>query len=281
MNEIVEKTYGAARETQASWDRIAPGYDTHVTGQHFALAEECLQRAGVGPGMRFLDVAAGSGTLALSAARMGAEVLATDISPAMLRLLDARARKEGLAVETRAMDGHALALDDDAFDFAGSQFGVMLFPDMPRGLREMARVVKRGGRVLLIAFGDMRRVEFFAFFVAALRKVVPAFTGPPSPPLPFQLQDPERVRREFAAAGLRDIRVETTTGKLKILSGQAMWDWLINSNPIVGAVLAELRLPEARIADVVGALDAMIRERAGGADHAVLSHPINVGIGAK
>jgi ubiquinone/menaquinone biosynthesis C-methylase UbiE len=281
MNAVTETTTGAARDIQAAWDRIAPGYDAHVTGQHFALADDCLRHAGLRPGMRFLDVAAGSGTLSIPAARTGAKVLATDISPAMLRLLDARARRESLEIETRVMDGHALALEDNAFDVVGSQFGVMLFPDMPRGLREMARVVKPGGRVLLIAFGDMPRVEFFAFFVSALRSVVPSFVGPPSAPLPFQLQDPERVRREFVAAGLGAVRVEATSGKLNIASGQAMWDWLINSNPIVGDVLSELKLTGSQTADVVTALDAMIRERANGAGHAVLTHPINVGIGTK
>ena len=60
----------------------------------------------------------------------------------MLELLRSRARTEGLDIETRVMDGHALAVDDGSFDMAGSQFGVMLFPDMPRGIREMARVVR-------------------------------------------------------------------------------------------------------------------------------------------
>jgi ubiquinone/menaquinone biosynthesis C-methylase UbiE len=66
----------------------------------------------------------------------------------MLELLKERARKEGLKVETRVMDGQALGLDDNSFDMAGSQFGVMLFPDMPKGIREMARVVRPGGRCL-------------------------------------------------------------------------------------------------------------------------------------
>jgi ubiquinone/menaquinone biosynthesis C-methylase UbiE len=51
------------------------------------------------------------------------------------------------------MDGHALDLDDGSFDRVGSQFGVMLFPDMPKGIREMARVVNPGGRVLLNVYG--------------------------------------------------------------------------------------------------------------------------------
>ena len=123
----------------------------------------------------------------------------------MLGLLEERARKEGLAIATRVMDGHALDLDDDSFDMAGSQFGVMLFPDMPKGIREMARVVKPGGRVLMTVYGDPQKIEFFGFFVSAIRSVRPDFTGPPMdpPPLPFQLQDPQRLRKELSRRGSR------------------------------------------------------------------------------
>ena len=136
-------------QTPAAWDKIAPGYDEFVTATHMELGNEGLRRAELRPGMRFLDVAAGSGALSIPAARLGARVLATDQSPVMLERLSARARDEGLDVETRVMDGHALELDDASFDMAGSQFGVMLFPDMPKGIREMARVVRPGGRVLM------------------------------------------------------------------------------------------------------------------------------------
>ena len=177
------------------------------------LANEGLRRAGLRAGMRFLDVAAGSGALSIPAARLGAQVLATDQSPVMLELLRARARQEGLDIETRVMDGHALELDDNSFDMAGSQFGVMLFPDMPKGISEMVRVVKPGGRVLMNVYGDPHKIEFFGFFVGAIQSVRPDFNGPPMdpPPLPFQLQDPERLRKEFATAGLKDIKVETIT----------------------------------------------------------------------
>ena len=161
-------------------------------------------QAGLGPGMRFLDVAAGSGALAIPAARRGARVLATDRSAAMLGLLQQRARPEGLVIETREMDGHALALDDGSFDMAGSQFGVMLFPDMPRGIREMARVVKSGGRVLVVAYGDPHEIEFLGFLVTAIRCVRPNFDGPPIESPAFALPAPEpgpaarRTRRRAA-----------------------------------------------------------------------------------
>jgi ubiquinone/menaquinone biosynthesis C-methylase UbiE len=116
---------------QAAWDKIAPGYDRTNTPTQMWLGNEGLSRAGLRPSVRFLDVAAGSGALSIPAARIGAQVVATDASSVMLDLLDQRARKEGLSIETQVMDGHALELDANSFDMAGSQFGVMLFPDMP------------------------------------------------------------------------------------------------------------------------------------------------------
>lgn len=271
-------------QTRQAWDRIAAGYDEFVTPTHLWLANEALRRAGLSPGMRFLDVAAGTGALSIPAARLGAEVLATDLSPSMLEQLKARARREGLSnVEARVMDGHALELADETFDIAGSQFGVMLFPEMPRGIRELARVTKKGGRVLINAYGPPEEIEFFGFFVRAVQAAVPGFTGPPMepPPLPFQLQDPETLRQKLAEAGLRRIHIETVTERLEFGSGDAMWGWLTNSNPIVESVFVELNLTEEQKTAVRQALDNMIHERSGGEGHAVLTNPVHIGIGTK
>ncbi len=86
-------------ETRAAWDSIAPGYDKTNTPTQMWLGNEGLRRAGLQSGMKFLDVAAGSGALSIPAARIGAAVLATDQSPVMLELLRTRARKEGLTIE--------------------------------------------------------------------------------------------------------------------------------------------------------------------------------------
>lgn len=272
-----------AQAIRAAWDGIAAGYDEFVTPTHLQLAIEGLRHAGLRPGMRFLDVAAGSGALSIPAAKIGAKALATDLSPAMLERLEARVRGEGLEIETRVMDGHALDLPDGSFDVAGSQFGVMLFPDMPKGIAEMARVTKGGGRVLVTAFGDPREVDFLAFFLDAVRSVRPKFTGPSMdpPPLPFQLRDPETLRSELAGAGLRDVRVETSTEKLEFASGAALWSWLVSSNPIVQGILAELGLADEERAGIRQALERMVRERAGGKGTAILTSPVNIGVGTK
>lgn len=266
-----------------AWDSVADGYDAHVTATNMRLADEGIRLAGLRSGMRFLDVAAGSGALSIPAARLGAQVLATDVSPVMVERLAARARDEGLALEARVMDGHALDLEDNVFDVSGSQFGVMLFPDMPRGMRELARVTKPGGRVFVTAFGAPQKVEFLGFFVKAVQAVIPQFTGLPMdpPPLPFQLQDPERLRQELSAAGLNDVRVETTTAKLEFRTGTELWDWLTSSNPIVGMVLGQLALSDEQLARVTQALEEMVRARSGESGLAVLTSPINIGIGEK
>ncbi len=99
--------------------------------------------------------------------------------------------------------------------------------------------------------------------------------------MPFQLQDPEKLHRELGKAGLKNIHVETITEKLEFQSGQQLWDWLTNSNPIVGMVLAELSLANEQRAVVRQALDDMVRKRSGGSGPAVLTNPINIGIGTK
>jgi ubiquinone/menaquinone biosynthesis C-methylase UbiE len=270
-------------QTQRSWDEIAAGYDRTNTPSQMWLGHEGLRRAGVGPGMRFLDVAAGSGALSIPSARLGAQVLATDISPAMLERLQRRARDEGLSVQTRVMDGHALQLDDDSFDAAGSQFGVMLFPDVQKGISELARVVRPGGRVLLTVYGDPHEIEFLGFFVTAIQAAVPSFEGPPMDPLPlpFQLHDPERVRRELTAAGLRGVEVETITEETAFASGAHLWDWVVHSNPIAGTILAELDLTEGQMAAVRDALDDLARARSGADGSAVLTAPINIATATK
>jgi ubiquinone/menaquinone biosynthesis C-methylase UbiE len=118
-------TAEAREDTRPAWDKIPPGYDKTVTRTHLWLGNEGLRRAELRADMRFLDVATGNGALSIPAARLGAQVLATDQSPVMLELLRGRARQEPLNIDTRVTDGHALELDDNSFDMAGSQFGVM------------------------------------------------------------------------------------------------------------------------------------------------------------
>jgi pimeloyl-ACP methyl ester carboxylesterase/ubiquinone/menaquinone biosynthesis C-methylase UbiE len=267
-----------------AWDRIAPGYDRTNTPTQMRIAYEGLRRADLRAGMRFLDVASGSGALSIPAARLGARVVAIDQSAVMLRLLGARAGAEGLDIDTRVMDGHALQLGDDSFDVVGSQFGVMLFRDMPKAIREMVRVASPGGRVLLHAYGNPHEIEFLGFLVAAVQSVRPDFDGPPMdpPPLEFQLADPEGLRAELSRAGLKTVHVETVTEVTEHETGKDLWEWLVWSNPIVEHVLGDmLELTNDERSIVQRTLDTLVRERAGGGRAAKLTNPVNIGVGVK
>ena len=99
--------------------------------------------------------------------------------------------------------------------------------------------------------------------------------------MPFQLQSPDRLRDELAAAQLREISVETITEVTEFDSGAALWDWLVCSNPIVDALLTDLALDEDERSEIRRALDTMILDRAGGAIAAKLSNPVHIGIGTK
>jgi ubiquinone/menaquinone biosynthesis C-methylase UbiE len=265
-----------------AWDTIAEGYDRYVAPQEVDLANEALRLVGLQPGERFLDVAAGTGGLSLPAARLGAQVLATDWSPAMIERFQARSREEGLRnAEGRVMDCHALELPDDRFDVTGSQFGVMLVPDQPRALREMVRVTKPGGRVLVIAYGSPAELEFLQVFIGALEAVAPELPGPPDdpPPLEFQVSDPDVLRRRLTDAGLKDVRVEHTAERPAFTSGQELWDWVLNGNPMPGMLVEDLT--ERQRAQLRQVLDGMLRERAGANGRAVLTNAVNIGIGTK
>ena len=287
--EIVTTHEGAVSATDhevappEAWDAIAADYDEFVAPGEVSFAKEGLRLAGLEPGERFLDVAAGPGGLSLPAARLGARVLATDWSPAMIERFENRVREEGLAeAQGRVMDAHALEIDDDIFDVTGSQFGVMLVPDQPLALREMVRVTKPGGRVLLIAYGPPADFEALQFFLAALQAVVPDFTGLPDdpPPLEFQVADPDVLRQRLIDAGLHEVTVDTThEERVEFQSGRDMWNWVLGSNPIAGMIVGGLT--DEQHATMRQVLAGMLRERSGGSGPAALTAPLNIGVGTK
>jgi ubiquinone/menaquinone biosynthesis C-methylase UbiE len=267
-------------QIRGAWDALAPGFDEFATPMTLHLGEQLLRDVQFRPGTRVLDVAAGSGALGLVAARRGAEVIAVDIAPGMIEALNARARAESLPnLEGRVMDGLALDLDDDSFDVCVSLNGVSLFPDLARGLSEVVRVTRPGGRVVIGAFSALPKAEFIAFTIGAMQAAVPGFTPPEGPLPPFRWADPEVFRQQLVEAGLAETSVEPVTWDTPFESVDHLWNTFRSSNPI-GAQLVGNLSPEQQ-AQVRQVLDGMLRERSGGGSGAVLHTEINVGRGTK
>jgi len=284
MTDVQQQATPEAPHTASAeaWDAIAALYDEHVAPGESDLATAGLRLAGLRAGHTFLDVAAGTGGLSLPAARLGAKVLATDWAPKMIERFNNRVAAEGLDAEGRVMDCHALELANDSFDITGSQFGVMLVPDQAQALREMVRVTKPGGRVLVTAYGDPQEFEALHVFVAAVQAVVPDFEGlaEDEPLLEFQIADAEVLRQRLTDAGLTDVVVDTSNQeRIEMRTGQQLWDWCLGGNPIPGMLVADLTYEQRTAA--VQALDGMVRERSGGHGTAVLTAPLNIGVGTK
>lgn len=263
------------------WNALAPRFDRFATPEwSMPFGEQALHRIDLRPGIRFLDVACGSGALAIPAARRGADVMAVDIAPAMIEQLTARARAEGVSnLEGRVMNGEALELPDDTFDVAASQNGVSLLPDLQRGLREIVRVTKPGGRVLIVAFGPPQKAECLRFLLGALKASIPGFTPRPMDAPPFRLASPSTFRQQLADAGLTDVHVETVTWATAFTSASHFWNVVTSGHPI--AVQLSAGMTNQQRTEVQQVLDGMFRERSGGRPGVVLRTEMNIGTGTK
>jgi ubiquinone/menaquinone biosynthesis C-methylase UbiE len=189
------------------WDDHVAVYEQAFEPLSAAFARRALDCLELRPGERLIDVGAGTGATALMAAARGADVLAIDFAPAMAARIAARANDAAMAdrVHASVMDGIALGLPDSSFDAAISVFGVILFPDAPEGMREIARVVKPGGRVAVVTWTETERYELAARLLAAIATV----RGPQAPPaaLPAQLRfREEQVFRSLLGSAGLDIK---------------------------------------------------------------------------
>jgi SAM-dependent methyltransferase len=124
------------------------GADYEQIAQRLApVQDELAARLGVRPGERVLDVGTGTGELALRAARAGADVTGVDISEPLVDQARAKAAHEGLPAAFDLGDAQRLPYADASFDVAASCFGVIFAPDARSVGRELARVVRAGGRL--------------------------------------------------------------------------------------------------------------------------------------
>jgi demethylmenaquinone methyltransferase/2-methoxy-6-polyprenyl-1,4-benzoquinol methylase len=207
-------------QVRAMFDRIARVYDplnsVMTAGLHHRWRERAADLAAVGPGKRALDVATGTGDLAVELRRRGAEVVGMDFSERMLEL--ARAK----AADVRFEPGNALELSyaDAEFDAATVGFGARNFADLGKGLAEMTRVVRPGGRVVILEITTPERAPLSWFFRLWFDRLVPLLGRVAGDPEAYSYL-PSSVRRfpgaralaaEMAAAGLVNIRYVLTAG---------------------------------------------------------------------
>jgi SAM-dependent methyltransferase len=141
-------------------------------------AEDLVREADPAPGARLLDIACGSGNVALIAARRFCEVTGIDIAPNLIARARVRAKAEGSTIDFQTGDAQALAFPDGSFDVVTSAFGIMFAPDQPTAAAEALRVCRPGGR---IALANWMPEGFGRDFFSAHARYAPPPEGAPSP----------------------------------------------------------------------------------------------------
>jgi SAM-dependent methyltransferase len=192
---------GKHRQMWASGD-----YPSMVETFLLPLGPRLVEAAGIGPGMRVLDVAAGTGNASLPAAKRGARVTASDLTPELLAAGRERAQRDELELDWVEADAERLPFEDGAYDVVISAIGVMFAPRHERAADELVRVARPGGRIAVLSWTPEG-------MIGDLFRAMKPFMPPPPP----GAQPPPLWGSEQHLAGLLGDRVEVSASERDVL----------------------------------------------------------------
>jgi len=252
VEEILARSRTQWTAAAPSWAREAELVATSTRAVTAALVEV----ARITPGMRVLDVAGGTGDPTISVAATVGErgrVVCTDLTPAMLA--GARRRIGAPSIDFVAAGAEVLPFPAGTFDAVVSRFGVMLFADPARGVREMLRVARPGGTVAAAVWGAPERNPYLAVPIATIARLASVPPQDPDAPGVFRLAAPGALEAVFAGPDARDVHVERRGFTMEAPIALAdFWPFLLRLASPMRAVVGALP------ADVQDAIGAAIRD---------------------
>jgi len=234
---------------QPAVDWSAGRYET-TAAELAPVAELVVQRAGVHAGEDVVDVGCGTGNVALLAAARGARVVGVDGAPRLLTVGRERAAAQGAEAEWREGDLLALPVADGAADAVLSVFGVVFARDAGAALREIARILRPGGRAFVTAWVPAGPIDAM---LAAARRVI-ARVAPAPAPERFAWFDPDALAPVARAAGLTVAATEQADLAIRAASPEA-YVQAGREHPVTVAMLPALE----RAGVAAEAQDAMVR----------------------
>jgi SAM-dependent methyltransferase len=256
IDNTIEGAPAAKASMRALWDHAAAGWNAHGADIRAWLhqpTDAMCRMAGVRPGSRVLDVAAGAGDQTLVVAQqVGAQghVLATDLSPVFVALARDNAARAGLTqIETRVADGEDLGVADASFDAAVCRLGLMFFPDPLRGLREMHRALRPGGGLCTMVFSRPEKNPCVTILLSTALKHAGL---PPLDPLRagglLSLGQPGHIDGLFRSAGFQDVATSAVDAVFHLPSVDHYLAFVRSSASPVLQILERLDRPAAAAA---------------------------------
>jgi ubiquinone/menaquinone biosynthesis C-methylase UbiE len=197
-----------------------------------------VERAALQAGERVLDVACGTGIVArVAAQQLGTtgKIVGLDTNAAMLTVARSLPRIPGVSIEWQEGSALALPYPDAAFDVVFCQAGLQYFPDRPRALREMHRVLVPGGRLALLVWGPIEQSPGYALLAEALAHHI----GEASATImraPFLLGDAEEVRALIVETQFRGVDIRTSVGGVHFPSSEDFVRHQVAGSPLAGPV---------------------------------------------
>nr|ACX33960.1 putative SAM-dependent methyltransferase type 11 [uncultured bacterium RM35] len=257
-----------------TWDAAAADYaeemDPHT--RHFAM--EAIRLASLPARAHVLDVACGSGAVALLAASAAERVEALDFSVQMLDRLREQATRQGSTnVCVREGNGQALPFPDESFDVAFSMFGLQFFGDRARGLAELRRVLRRGGRAVIGCWAPQDRIHPMGELLAEMAR---RFPGLPFGKFRVPLGEKAEVETEMSAAGFSGVTVHSFVHAVPFGSPRHFWNWVQRSS--VAMVLLRRAVGDETWAPLASSVGDALEERLGTGPQS-FSMPAWIGVG--
>jgi SAM-dependent methyltransferase len=204
--------------TRVVFNEVAADYDAEGVGVFAHFGRRLVEATGVAPGQRVLDVATGRGAILFPAAEVAGptgEVIGIDLAERMVERANAEIRRRALAARVLVMDAERLDFPDATFDRALCGFGIMFFPDLPRVLAELRRVLKPGGRLGLSTW----RVAYTAEIAPVLDQL-----GVPDPGGHYRpYRTPEELRGVLTGAGFGDISIREASARFHFTNVEQLW----------------------------------------------------------
>jgi len=200
-------------------------------------AADLVERAAPRSGERILDVACGTGVVARLAAKhvTTGRVVGLDINSGMLAIARSLPQADGPPVEWYEGSALEMPFPDAAFDLVLCQLGLQFFPDRPAALREMERLLTRGGRLALSVYSAIEHTPA----ANALAKALDEHLGPGASVVKrseHALADAEELRGARVRAGLRDVTIDTVTQTIRFSSAREYVRLQIAATPMAGLV---------------------------------------------
>jgi SAM-dependent methyltransferase len=260
---------GEFREGQRSqWNTAATGWrkwsefiDTAASG----ISDWLVELAGVKPGDRVLDVAAGYGEPSLTAAKAAGpdgSIVATDISAEMLSYGRERAAAAGLDnIEFVESDASSLDYPEGSFDAAVSRWGIIFEPDAEGAAERVRSFLKPGARFAISSWGSPDRVPFLAVAIRAVTEKLQVPPPPPGTPGPLSRPTPEALSGLLEAGGFSDVEVEEATVTMGWESPDQFTTFVREIAPPITAMIASH--PKEVQDDAWAAITDAVREMAG------------------